>query len=585
MIRIKDLTVRNFMSVGNATQAIAFDRQDLTLILGENLDLGGNGARNGVGKSTILNALSYAFYGQALTNIRRDNLINKTNGKGMLVSLEFDIDGRSYKVERGRKPAVLRFFVDSKEQEVDDNAQGDSRQTQSNIEHLLGMSHDMFKHIVALNTYTEPFLSLGANNQRQIIEQLLGITMLSEKAALIKDQTRITKDKIQEEDFRIKAVQEANARVQEQIDSLKRRQQMWDKKRNEDLEQLTKAIEEMAHVDIEIEITAHKELKLFKEREDELDGLNQQLQRLTKDLTKEHTTINKLVKEIADLHDHKCYACGQDLHDEKHNSVLSSKEESLADHKKNVVSMEEKLSSVEGAISNLGDIGVSPTMFYSSIDDAYNHKGTLDLLQRDLETKLSDTNPYTEQVDEMERQAIQEVSYDKLNEISRLLDHQEFLLKLLTNKDSFIRKKIIEQNLSYLNTRLTHYLNRIGLPHQVVFQNDLTVEISDLGRELDFDNLSRGERGRLIVSLSFAFRDVWESLYSKINLLFVDELLDNGFDSVGVEAAIALLKQMCRENNKSVWLVSHRDDLASRCENTLMVVKENGYTTFDNGEL
>ena len=136
------------------------------------------------------------------------------------------------------------------------------------------------------------------------------------------------------------------------------------------------------------------------------------------------------------------------------------------------------------------------------------------------------------------------------------------LLKLLTSKDSFIRKKIIEQNLSYLNARLTHYLDRVGLPHTVVFQNDLTVSIEELRRELDFDNLSRGERNRLILSLSWSFRDVWESLYQPINLLFIDELVDSGMDASGVENSLAILKKMSREGSRSVWLVSHKDELA-----------------------
>ena len=168
-----------------------------------------------------------------------------------------------------------------------------------------------------------------------------------------------------------------------------------------------------------------------------------------------------------------------------------------------------------------------------------------------------------------------------MNELTRLQEHQEFLLKLLTSKDSFIRKKIIEQNLSYLNSRLTHYLDRIGLPHTVIFQNDLTVSIEELGRELDFDNLSRGERNRLILSMSWAFRDVFESLYQPINLLFIDEMIDNGLDTQGVESALSLLKQMSRERNKSIWLVSHRDELAGRVENILKVVKENGFTSYN----
>ena len=133
MIHIRDLTVRNFMSVGNDTQAIDFNRRDLTLVLGENLDLGGDGSRNGTGKTTIINALSYALYGQALTNIRRDNLINKTNGKAMLVSLDFSVNGQDYRVERGRKPNILRFYVDNQEKPASDDSQGDSRETQDAI--------------------------------------------------------------------------------------------------------------------------------------------------------------------------------------------------------------------------------------------------------------------------------------------------------------------------------------------------------------------------------------------------------------------------------------------------------------------
>ena len=195
--------------------------------------------------------------------------------------------------------------------------------------------------------------------------------------------------------------------------------------------------------------------------------------------------------------------------------------------------------------------------------------------------KQAEQDPYQESITEMREQAIQEVSYDLINELTSLRDHQEFLLKLLSNKDSFIRKRIIDQNLNYLNARLGHYLDKIGLPHTVKFNNDLTVSIEELGRELDFDNLSRGERNRLILSLSWAFRDVWESLYQTVNLLFIDELIDSGLDSSGVENSLALLKKMSREGNKSVWLVSHKDELIGRVSNIMRVVKENGYTMYN----
>jgi ABC-type glutathione transport system ATPase component len=235
----------------------------------------------------------------------------------------------------------------------------------------------------------------------------------------------------------------------------------------------------------------------------------------------------------------------------------------------------------QDTLITLGELGRAPVVFYDTLEMALNHRNSVETLRKDLTARTADTDPYEEQITDMQGQALQVVSYDALNELTRLQEHQDFLLKLLTSKDSFVRKKIIDQNLSYLNARLTHYLDRIGLPHTVKFQNDLTVSIEELGRELDFDNLSRGERNRLILSMSWAFRDVWESLYSPINLLFIDELIDNGLDTQGVENALALLKKMSRERHKSIWLVSHRDELAGRVENILKVIKENGFTSYN----
>ena len=569
------------MSVGNSTQGIDFDRRDLTLVLGENLDLGGDGSRNGTGKTTIINALSYALYGQALSNIRKDNLVNKTNGKNMMVSLDFMVGNQAYKIERGRKPNVLKFFVNDKQQEITDEAQGDSRETQDAIESTLGLSHDMFKHILALNTYTEPFLSLKANDQRTIIEQLLGITMLSERADRIKEHNRSTKDAITQEEFRIRAVQEANKRIEEQIESLKRRQTLWVTKYEEEITKLQTALEELKKIDIEAEIAAHKAHKVWDQKRKDLNDLSGQISRTKLDKDRETKSIEKLGKEIATLESHTCHTCGQAFHDNKHQSVLEGKQADLARAREACQEHAQLLSELETAHTSLGTLGKPPKMFYDNESDAIQHQATLSNLEKQIADKSKEVDPYTEQIQDMQQQALQEVTYDTLNELTRLQEHQDFLLKLLTSKDSFIRKKIIEQNLSYLNARLTHYLDRVGLPHTVVFQNDLTVSIEELGRELDFDNLSRGERNRLILSMSWAFRDVFESLYQPINLLFIDEMIDNGLDTAGVENALALLKHMSRERHKSIWLVSHRDELAGRVENILKVIKENGFTSYN----
>ena len=581
MIQIKNLSVRNFMSVGNATQGIDFDRRDLTLVLGENLDLGGDGSRNGTGKTTIINALSYALYGTALSNIRKDNLVNKTNGKNMMVSLDFAVAGQDYRIERGRKPNVLKFYVNNHEQEIIDDAQGDSRETQGTIERTLGLSHDMFRHILALNTYTEPFLSLKANDQRTIIEQLLGITMLSERADKIKDLNRSTKDAISQEEFRIRAVQEANKRIEEQIESLKQRQRMWDNKFYEDLSKLQSALDELSKIDINAELAAHKSLIDYNTLVKEQADIQKTLARARLDQAREMKTADKLLAEVNSLADHKCHSCGQDLHDVKHEAIITAKQNEFDAACTEVDLLAVGITELENELEDLGEPGPQPSVFYDKESDAVEHNSSINNLRQQITAKMDEHNPYSDQIVDMQQKALQEVTYDHMNELTKLQEHQEFLLKLLTSKDSFIRKKIIEQNLSYLNSRLTHYLDRIGLPHTVVFQNDLTVSIEELGRELDFDNLSRGERNRLILSMSWAFRDVFESLYQPINLLFIDEMIDNGLDTQGVESALALLKQMSRERHKSIWLVSHRDELAGRVENILKVVKESGFTSYN----
>jgi DNA repair exonuclease SbcCD ATPase subunit len=581
MINLKTLTVKNFMSVGNATQAVDFEREDLTLVLGNNLDLGGDGSRNGTGKTTIINALSYALYGQALTSIKLGNLINKTNGKNMLCTVQFELNGTDYRIERGRSPNVLKFYVDDMEHEEGNEAQGEMRETQKVIEDTLGITHEMFKHIVALNTYTQPFLSLRANDQRTIIEELLGITVLSEKADSLKEQSKRVKDDIKEEEFRIKAVLEANQHIEDQINGLRRRQKMWTEKRDADIVQYKAAVDQLSHVDIDAELAAFESITAYNDAKTQIDTMTAYIAGIETEDKRYATKIQKLEKEIAALQDHKCHACGQELHDANHDTILAGKVEDLAEVTQSVADNVTKLAEAQEALLALGDLGVKPTTFYRTLQEAYEHKNSISQLEQQIEAKAKEEDPYAEQIEEMTHTAVQEVSYDKINDLTQMAEHQEFLLKLLTNKDSFVRKKIIDQNLAYLNTRLQHYLDKIGLRHSVQFLNDLSVEITDLGRDLDFDNLSRGERNRLILSLSWAFRDVWESLYRPINLVFIDEVVDSGMDSQGVENALSILKGFARDRSKSVWLVSHKEELIGRVHNTLNVVKENGFTTYN----
>jgi len=586
MLKIKNVSARNFMSIGAQTQAVNFDNCNLTLVLGHNLDLGGDGSRNGTGKTTIINALSYALYGEALTNIRKDNLINKTNGKGMIVTVDFELNGKEYRIERGRKPNILRLIVDGNDtgdaSNEDDDAQGDSRETQKEIEKIVGFPHDMFKHIIALNTYTEPFLAMKSNDQRTMIEQLLGITELSQKAEILKDLVKNTKDFIKEEEIRIAAVKSSNERIEKNITEIESRSRAWDKSKADKLADMAVTIETLNEIDVEKEIANHKHNQSVKEQTDAKTVLDNE-----KDRTE--TSLNRSVKKLVELknnlqkaHEGQCPACGQgtahlDTHEEYTRELVGK----IAEEQKYHDEVQTRLNELVTALDVYKSIPVEQDTFYNNLESALEHKHNLDTLAVQYEEKLQETNPYVEQIVQLRETGLEEISWDRINELTSLKEHQEFLLKLLTSKDSFIRKRIIDQNISYLNHRLAYYLEKIGLPHDVKFNSDLTVEITEYGRDLDFDNLSRGERNRLILSLSWAFRDIYESLNHPMNLMCIDELIDSGMDTMGVENSLAILKKMNREQNKNIFLISHKEELVGRVNNVLTVIKEGGFTSYN----
>ena len=166
----------------------------------------------------------------------------------------------------------------------------------------------------------------------------------------------------------------------------------------------------------------------------------------------------------------------------------------------------------------------------------------------------------------------------KINELKELLDHQKFLLKLLTKKDSFVRKALLTKNIPFLNQRLSGYLSDLGLPHTVEFTHEMTANISQFGRPLDFGNLSNGQRARVNLALSFAFRDVLQSIHGRINVCMLDEVLDVGLDVVGIQNAAKMLKQKSRDENVAMYIISHRDEVDNAFDRTMTIQLSKGFS-------
>jgi DNA repair exonuclease SbcCD ATPase subunit len=576
----KKVIIQNFFSMGNVPQEVDLRSTGLTLILGENLDNIDGNSRNGTGKSTILNAISFALFGQGIGQVKKDNFVNLTNKKNMIVELHFQVGNVEYKICRGRKPAVLKYYINQIEQQADDESQGDSRQTQEEIVKTIGMSYELFKQIVLMSTFVEPFPSMRAMDQRNLVEELLSMNVITQKAEKLKDLIKDTKDIIKEQEYELKTLRDNNNRVQQLISQGISDSERWEKTHLEKTKFYCDRIEFLEKINIEEELKNHENLLVFNEIENEKEKLTKQLMKLDNDNHRVINEIEELENKNSILKSHVCPLCSQHLED--NNLLVSENDQNILQLKKSIEEIENSMSKLLNEVDELETIQKTidiKLVIYQTIKQAEDHKNEFANIVNSLEEHVKLINPHIEQIERLQNQALMTIDESSLNSAQVLLKHQDLIFKMLTQKDSFIRKKIIDQNISYLNHRLQFYTEKLLLPHCVEFQNDLSLEITLYGHDYDYSQLSRGEQNRVNLSLAWSFRDVWESLNQPINLLFCDEILDNGMDQQGAESALQILNQMHRENGKNIILSSHKEDLVGRVTNRIIVRKQEGFST------
>jgi DNA repair exonuclease SbcCD ATPase subunit len=216
---------------------------------------------------------------------------------------------------------------------------------------------------------------------------------------------------------------------------------------------------------------------------------------------------------------------------------------------------------------------------------SYKNRGDLDRIEvgvkhteEAIAQLAAEENPHGDALEKLLKEVQPKIDYDKLNGLVKMVTHQKFLIKLLTDKNSFIRKRIISKTIPFLNERLDEYIGKLNLPHTVKFQADMTCEIAEFNRILDHGNLSNGERRRLNLALSLAFRDVLGHLHGRMSSLMCDEIDAGALDSVNVDCMLKLMKEKAKKDNLSVYMISHRPEFEGRCDHTMMIRKENGFS-------
>lgn len=587
---IKKIKFKNIMSVGNNFAEIDLSENLLTLIVGRNKDIGTEGSGNGVGKSSIIQALMYGLYGEPLTDdIKKDKLVNFTNKKNMEIIVWFEKDGVEYRIERGRKPLYNKFFINNQEYEEQDETLGTSKTTQEYITEILGISYDLSKNIMILDTFNRPFLALKDKEQRPIIEELLSITILSKKADTLSKQLKVVKSDIKVEEGKISGFIQNNDRIEKNIENLIFKESIWEKDIDNTISNQQKYINTLMDIDIDKELENHEKTNTINKIEEEIVNLLSIVDNLNSTIEKNNNILLSKQKSLKDVENHKCPECEQDLkHDQIFEKIKNNLTTEIKTLKEENEQHSEDLKLIEDEILKQSDIlveyGSPPELYYNNIKDVYGHKSKLEKSLYELEELQKRENPYTLQINSLKETSIIDIDYSIINELNSTKDHIDFLIKLLTSNESFIRKKIIEQNIALLNKNLITYLEKMMLPHIITFNSDLSVNIVLDGNEYDFGLLSKGEKNRVMLSVSWAFRDTWESLNGSINLWFFDEVIDQGMDTQGITSALEVLDNFVNDRNKDVFLISHKTDLIANIENVLYAIKENNFTNYEHVE-
>ncbi len=625
------------MSYGNAETKVSLQREGATLIEGRNLDDTAEGmGANGVGKSSIINAIVYACYGKALSDVNLDKLVNIVNGKNCVVGISFKKGKDTYEITRYRKVksgAEGTYITIFKNGDYDkDLAKGTIPESNKFIEEqIIGMSYELFKQIVIFDADSTSFFKEKAATQREMVEDLFQLSLLSEKAALLKDANKDVTSEIKIQENSLEHLERAVDDHEVQLERAKSRLLKWDRTHKSELSDLTMTLEELQSIDIEserklfdqisdletqIQELRHRESELklqLSDAERDLESTEsailahkRTIKSFNRDVQRVEKELSQILKEIEALNSNTCPTCKQSLPDseellndassrkhkceaekqsvaEEMDTIMKSidklEQDELPPKKSSYNEVEEQLTTVLSDIKQLRK--QMPQTEFDSVEELSKVEVQVSTLESKIEEKRNTENPHLEALEEVESKTIEKPNYDEINKLKKILDHQKLLLKLLTDKKSFIRKTLINKRLPALNERLKHYVTTFGLPFRVEFQSDLTAKVMRFGKSMDYGNLSGGQRARLNLAVALSFRDTLERIHFAVDLCVFDEVLDRGLDDVGVMTITNHLMQRAKDGG-CMFIITHKNDVASRFEQRLLISMKNGFSLVED---
>ena len=565
MIHFEKVRWKNFLSTGNQFTEIELDRNETTLIIGE----------NGAGKSTVLDALCFALFGKPFRTISKSQLVNTVNAMETVVEIEFSIASRKYKIVRGIKPNVFEIWQNNKML----NQEANSRDYQKILEQqILKLNYRSFTQVVILGSSTfVPFMQLKARFRREVVEDLLDIKIFSMMNALIKQRLKDLVGELQEIEYKYKLSSEKIVMQEAYIEDIKKNKDVIVKEKENDYEFNAKSLDEKRNKKTELEETNKK---LYQSVEDQIniESKDMKLKDLRSTLTEKQKEKDRMIAFFEKHND--CPVCTQDIPKDFKSQMITTKETERKEIADGLSKMEEELIKTETRLDEIKKI--TSDIQTNSIEIA------------SLNTSIQELEKWNIRLDseikELEKSAINNTDEEKLRILKDEYDLVEKQRKDLKEEkvykeaskamlqDTGIKTKIIKQYLPIMNQLINKYLASMEFYVNFTLNESFEETIKSRFRDtFNYESFSEGEKMRIDLALLFTWRAIAKMKNStNTNLLILDEIFDSSLDSAGTDEFLKILNTLEGEN---VFVISHKQDvLVDKFKHTLKFEKNKNFS-------
>ena len=568
MIKFTSVRYKNFLSTGNNWTEINLTSSKHTLVVGQ----------NGSGKSTMLDAISFALFGKAHRNINKPQLVNSINNKKCEVEVEFNIGSKKYRVFRALKPGRFEIYVDGTLL----NQNSHNKEYQKVLEqNILKLTHKTFHQVVVLGSSSfTPFMQLSAYNRREVIEDLLDINVFSKMNALLKEQNATLKEKINQayHDIEINETKtEAQKKYIRDISKLNHDA----KQEKEELIQRYKDEKEQHFAAISAlnaKIIANNEGL----QEENLAATNE-VHDLREANTEIQTKIKALVKETKFYENHSsCPTCEQDIDEELKRGKLEQAKKTAAEFQSRLI---EIAAQTERATERLKECQDRQSLSFGwgteiqSLNDLITKcDSEIQIVQWDLDHLSNDKSDLAKANDEYD---ILVKEYHNLMESRNKLNDQAAYNSVIAEmlKDTGIKTKIVKQYLPVINTLVNQYLSILDFYVHFDLNESFQETIRSRFRDaFTYDSFSEGEKQRIDLALLFTWRQVAKMKNSiSTNLLILDETFDSSLDEAGIENLMKIIHTLGDDTN--VFIISHKGDmLEGKFDSKIEFIKDKNFS-------